>query len=632
MNPMHHSPRRRRSNDETQSFADAVHRAWGRTPPAGPARRKWRAVLCVPCTLLFLPLAQGQDETSAEGPSDPSPYVTNFRLTDHQGVSHQLYTHFDAKALVLIFDDTLSPEVESLIPEIGSLQAEFGSKGVVFWIINTAETVDRPALVSKAGSLGLSLPMLHDWAGYVVKELGAKRISEAVIISAETWTVVYQGLVARGARGQLERPLAEALAEFLRGDPITNAVVVADGPLIESTGNIDPNDPTNKHISYSKDIAPLLIAKCIACHSKGNIAPFEMTDYQTVLDWAPSFKEEVMAQRMPPWYADRAYGDFSNDRALSTEETATLLQWINDGALKDVDEEDPIATHLVDQPPQPGYPFAWPASLGQPNLILTIPTQSIPASGLVDYRYETVSTGLTSDKWLKAAVVLPGNPKVVHHCLSFLDSLDGDNSALTGNYAFFVPGSQGLAYPEGTAKFLPRDSNIIFQMHYISTGQPEEDQTQLGLYFRETSPAVELTTDAAVNFLFAIPPHASDHELTASITFDQETWLYDVSPHMHFRGSRMRFEAHYPDGTQEILASVPKYWFDWQIPLRFREPLLLPKGTRIRCTGAFDNSAGNIDNPNPNQVVFWGDQTHEEMFIGYLNTGIERPSLGSGRR
>ena len=633
MKNAHHGLRRNRSFREAKHLTGTLRIARRKTRSLNPRQDSGCMLLAFSAILFLLPLARGQDETTPEGPAESAQEVTNFRLTDHRGLSHELYTRYDATAVVLIFDDNLSSQVEALVPEIGSLQAEFGTKGVVFWIINTADTVDRPALVSKAESLGLSLPMLHDWAGYVVDELGAKRISEAVIISAEHWTVVYQGLVAKGARRNLERPLAAALTELLRGDPITSAVVAADGPLIESTGTIDPNAPTDEPMSYAKDIAPLLIDRCIVCHSQGNIAPFAMTDYQVVRDWAPFIKEKVMARRMPPWYADREYGDFSNARGLTAQETATLLHWINDGASRQEDEDDPIVTLLADQPPAVSYPFAWPQALGEPDIVLTIPRQTIPPSGLVDYRYLAVPSGLKADQWLKAVVVLPGNPSVVHHCLNFVGSPLGDAFGLSGNFAGYVPGTQALAYPNGTGKFLPRGSIITFQIHYITTGQPEEDETQLGLYFMETPPEVELTTGAAFNFLFAIPPHDPDVEVMASKSFDQDTWLYELSPHMHYRGSRFRYEAHYPDGTWEILASVPKYWFDWQIPLRLTEPVFLPRGTRIECIGAFDNSAANRDNPNPNEWVFFGEQTEEEMFIGYMNFGVERnPPESSSRR
>ncbi|MCH8217299.1 MAG: redoxin domain-containing protein, partial [Planctomycetes bacterium] len=232
MKNAHHGLRRNRSFREAKHLTGTLRIARRKTRSLHPRQESGCMLLAFSAILFLLPLARGQDETTPEGPAEPAQEVTNFRLTDHRGLSHELYSRYDATAVVLIFDDNLSSQVEALVPEIRALEAEFRTKGVVFWIINTADTVDRPALVSKAESLGLSLPMLHDWAGYVVDELGAERISEAVIISAESWTVVYQGLVAKGARRNLERPLAAALTELLRGDPITSAVVAADGPLI----------------------------------------------------------------------------------------------------------------------------------------------------------------------------------------------------------------------------------------------------------------------------------------------------------------------------------------------------------------------------------------------------------------
>ena len=633
MKNAHHGLQRNRSFCEAKHLTGTLRIARRKTRSLNPRQESGCMLLAFSAILFLLPLAQGQDETTPEGPAEPAQGVTNFRLTDHRGLSHELYTRYDATAVVLIFDDNLSSQVEALVPEIRALEAEFGDQGILFWIINTAEDVNRPALVGRSASLDLSLPLLHDWAGSVVNELGAERIAEAVCIGAESWTVFYRGAMVSGEGDLRERPLATALDQFLRGEHVTDPLVAAQGPLIGSTGPVNPNAPTDEPISYAKDIAPLLIDRCIVCHSQGNIAPFAMTDYQVVRDWAPFIKEEVMAQRMPPWYADREYGDFSNARGLTAQETATLLHWINDGASRQEDEDDPIVTLLADQPPAVSYPFAWPQALGEPDIVLTIPRQTIPPSGLVDYRYLAVSSGLKADQWLKAVVVLPGNPSVVHHCLNFVGSPLGDAFGLSGNFAGYVPGTQALAYPNGTGKFLPRGSIITFQIHYITTGQPEEDETQLGLYFMETPPEVELTTGAAFNFLFAIPPHDPDVELMASKSFDQDAWLYELSPHMHYRGSRFRYEAHYPDGTWEILASVPKYWFDWQIPLRLTEPVFLPRGTRIECIGAFDNSAANRDNPNPNEWVFFGDQTEEEMFIGYMNFGVERnPPESSSRR
>jgi len=235
-----------------------------------------------------------------------------------------------------------------------------------------------------------------------------------------------------------------------------------------------------------------------------------------------------------------------------------------------------------------------------------------------------VAVNIPSNVWLRAAVILPGNTKIVHHSLVFVGSLLDviiSGGGLGGYFAGYVPGMRPVSFPEGTGKLLPANVTVTFQMHYITTGQEETDQTRLGLYFMKTPPAAELRTTAAATISFQIPPGAPEYAAQASVvpSNTKDILLYELAPHIHYRGSRFKFEAVYPNGTSEVLLSVPKYEFHWQTLYRLAQPKRLPAGTRIRCSGAFDNSSQNLENPDPTALVRFGEQTSDEMFIGYLN-------------
>ncbi|MFM8337688.1 MAG: immunoglobulin domain-containing protein, partial [Opitutaceae bacterium] len=275
----------------------------------------------------------------------------------------------------------------------------------------------------------------------------------------------------------------------------------------------------------------------------------------------------------------------------------------------------------------PAAATAWP--LGQPDLVLTIPRQSIPATGKIDYAYLTVAVPVDRERWLKAAVVRPGNPKIVHHALVFEGTLFDVLAAAGGQGGFFagyVPGLAQTWYPAGSGKRVRKDSALTFQMHYTTTGTAETDETQIGLYFTDTAPSRELQTRSAYSPIIpintiSIPARTREYQREASFTpsATRDVLLYELSPHMHYRGKWFRYDALYPDGTSETLLNVPQYDFNWQSGYRLTEPKRLPAGTQIRVRGAFDNSPQNPFNPNPNVVVRGGDQTDDEMFIGYIN-------------
>jgi peroxiredoxin len=545
--------------------------------------------------------------------------VPNFRLTDHRGVTRELYYDTTAKATVLVFTSASSPRVVQTAAALRALRARFSASDVIVWQIESGAGATRAALAATQALTNNDTPALLDDAQLVATELGVTRELETFVIGAMPFSILaYRGPLDDADPATLAAPTvnyaADAVAAVLAGrTPASpNVAIPAAAPLLDLL--------PAPAIDYARDVAPVVLRRCVACHSPGSIAPHTYAKFDDLATRASAVRASLLQKRMSPWHADPQYGVFTNDLLPTPAETATVHAWARAGAPRGTGP-DPLAAAM---PPTNGW------ALGQPDLVLTIPKQDLPATGVIDYRYLTVRVPTTTDKWLRAAVVRPGNLKVVHHALLFEGSTadllftaltTGQLPGLGGYFAAYAPGMAQGAFPDGTGKLLKAGSQVTFQMHYTASGQPETDETQIGLYYFDTPPARELRTNAAVNTALSIPPGARDYERTGSFTASatRDVMLYELNPHMHYRGKRFRFEATYPDGSTETLLNVPQYDFAWQSGYRLAQPKRLPRGTVIRVNGAFDNSALNPANPNSRSTVRFGEQSDEEMFIGYIN-------------
>lgn len=543
--------------------------------------------------------------------------VPNFRLLDLEGDAHELFYQSDARAVVLVFAgsdlSTLDADQPGLTAHLRDLAATLGPKGVRLWILAESTAADRDRLRAQAEALGLlgRIPILEDEAGVVSRSIGSGTTPEAVAIAPATWSILYRGrihdAVASSRGAALEHPLlAQALDQHLAGARILVRQTATEGRPLPA------RDFSAK--TYATDIAPLLQKACVPCHSPGNIAPWSMTNHTIVEAYAPLMKDEILSRRMPPWHADRKPQAYANNGMLEPEELALLVDWIDHGAPRG-NGPDPLAQAVPPPPP------AWP--LGAPDRVVTLQSQSIPAAGTVDYKYLIMPNPFPNDVWLRAAAVRPGNPGVVHHVIVFSASSFADilqvQGGLGGYFAAYVPGMAQVPFPDGTGKLLKKGAFLVFQVHYTATGKPETDQTQLGLHVSPTKPAAELRTAAAYDTLFTIPAGAANHPATAEFTLPFDAIVHEMSPHMHYRGRWFRFEAVYPDARRETLLNVPYYRFDWQTLYRLQEPKRLPAGTRIVLHGGWDNSTRNPYNPDSTVPVRFGEQSWEEMFIGYFN-------------
>ncbi len=541
-------------------------------------------------------------------PPELPPSIDNFALNDESGVRHDLFREGDAKAVVLVFTD--NAHLTDTWAAVRPLQQRFGAKDVRFWLVNPRDT--REAIVAATAAAGVGTPVLHDLAQLVTRTFGAQTVQSVVAINRGFLEPFYTGALETKCSepgGTNEPHLAVALEQFLAGQTVAVERVKNIGPSLGVEPLVTPD--------FRREIAPLLQAKCVTCHRAGDIGSFAMTNHAVVAEKSAAIRFNVLTGYMPPWHADPAHGRFANDFSLTPAEASKLVAWVDAGAPRG-EGVDPLAAT------PPPAPSEWP--LGTPDLVIPIQPQTIAASGEIPYNYQFVLNPFSSNIWLRAAAVKPGNRAVVHHCLVFVGSI-GElvqlKGGLGGFFAGYVPGMDQVQYPAGTGKLLKKGSIIAFQMHYTPNGTATTDQTLLGLYLAAKPPARELTTTAAYTTTFTIPPGARDHEVIAETTVSRDSLLYELSPHMHFRGARMRFEAIYADGRKETLLNVPGYEFAWQALYRLTEPKRLPAGTRVRITGGFDNSEWNPWNPSPTSSVQFGEQTDDEMLIGYLNLAPE---------
>jgi peroxiredoxin len=531
----------------------------------------------------------------------------DFALLDYRGREFRL-RRTDAKVVVLFFTATGCPVAEQSFDRLKALQKKYDRNGVRIWLVDSNTTDDRAALQTQVQQFKLlGLPLLQDETQGVAAMLGVKRTATAIAIETEHWTVFYRGAtddqMVEGAQkpAPTENYLAEALDSFLAGKKPKTGETSARGCLISFD---------KAPVNYTTQVAPILEAKCFGCHSPGNIGSFAMTNYVRVHAMADMIQEVVLARRMPPWQPDRHHGSFANGTMLGLDEARTLLRWIEQGASRG-DGEDPL--------PKAAAPHVeWP--LGEPDATVALPQmEEIAATGVFDYRHIKVKVPFTEDVWLKGVVARPDNKRVVHHIIVRVRAPgqkedDQDDAFLIG----WAPGSPDQFFPQNTGKHIKKGSTLDFEMHYTASGKPEHDQSRIGLYFLKEAPPLALKTRAAYNFDFEIAPNEVASGAQATYVFKRESMLYDLSPHMHLRGSWFKFEALYPNGKRETLLSVPRYDFNWQHNYRLKEPKRMPAGTWILCTGGFNNSPTNPYNPDPAIHVHWGDQSFDEMFIGFM--------------
>ena len=383
----------------------------------------------------------------------------------------------------------------------------------------------------------------------------------------------------------------------------------------------------NPKPTYASDVAPILNRSCVSCHHDGAVAPFSLVGYGNAKKWASNIASVTEGKAMPPWKAVEGYGEFLDDRQLSKADVEILQKWHEDGAPRGDKSKDP-------KPPV--FTSEWP--LGQPDLVLK-PDKPfhLAAAGDDVYRNFVLKTAFDHPVWVKAMAVRPGNPKVVHHVIVFIDGfgaaekLEQDNHdgqegytssgggvgfMPTGTLGGWAPGVTTRETPQGVAYLVKPGSTPVLQVHYHKSGKPEDDLTQVGLYFAKEPIQKQMRLDWIFKENIDIPAGDKEHHEVRERTVPADVTIYSAMPHMHLLGRSMKAEVDFPDGTVKPLIWVDDWDFRWQISYALKEPMHVPAGSKIKVEAVYDNSADNPVNPNrPPKEVTWGEQTTDEMFL-----------------
>jgi hypothetical protein len=525
--------------------------------------------------------------------------VGNFLLVDANFEAHELYRLGENKAVVIVTQSNGDAVMRSQAPALKALKAAYAAKGVEFMMLNSNLKDTREAILAESAKAGYDTPVLMDSYQLVGEALGVTRSAEVIVVDPKTWKVAWRGSLANAGK---------ALAAMTAGQSVTVASAAGAGAMIDF-----PARAAKTQITYVKDVAPILEAKCVACHEQGGIGPFAMTSYEMAKGFAPMIRDVIRTDRMPPFHADPHVGKFSNDRRLTPDETKTLVHWIDQGAPRG-EGKDPLGSkHLV--------AIEWP--LGKPDVILNVPSYTIPASGVVDYQHPWVTNPLTEGRWLKASTIKVDSRQAVHHILTgFMadapkegqQAFENRWGASVGSYAV---GAESEVAPDDAGTYIPPGGAIGFQNHYTPFGKEVVTHSKIGLYFYKPgeTPDIVMHNNQIVNNAIVLPPGDGHHAEIAYMEFPKAALLYSAFPHAHYRATSSDLWIRYPDGKEKLLLTLPRYDFGWQGHYNFATPIPIPAGSKLIAHYVYDNSKSNPHNPDASKTVVWGDQSFEEMFF-----------------
>ncbi|MDP3495620.1 MAG: redoxin domain-containing protein [Hyphomonadaceae bacterium] len=510
----------------------------------------------------------------------------DFRLVDHKSKTQLLSYYKNSPAVVIISQQNGAKAIRDAAAEIKALQASFAANEVPVLLLNSNPADNRDTIAAEMASLGLDVPVLIDDTQLVGEGLGVSRVAQALVIQPKTWKVVYSGPISSGQNAYV----ADAVKSLVAGTPVKISTAELKTPLM-AFPNRDRKAEFAR-ISYEKEIAPILAKNCVSCHAEGGIAPFAMNSYDVVKQFGPMIREAIRTDRMPPYNADPHVGQFKDDMNLAVGDAQKLVHWIEAGSPRGAGE-DPLKINAKVAP-------EW--ELGEPDLVLTLPSFAVPASGVVDYQNPTIKNPLTEGRWLRASTIKVGDRQAVHHLLSPV-----------GGYAV---GAESTVYPADTGTWVEPGETLRFQLHYTPYGKATNDTTKIGLYFypKDKPPSIVRRGAVVLNAGIEIKPNTARHKETAYSVFPAAATLYSVFPHAHYRGENVEVSLLKAGSTkEELILSLPKYDFNWQRGYEFKTPIQIEPGTKLITRYEYDNSKNNPANPDPSITVKWGEQSHEEM-------------------
>jgi hypothetical protein len=558
---------------------------------------------------------------------EPGERVPDARIVDVDGTPGVLSAvGAGSRGAVIAFRDAECPVSQRYAPRLAEMERAYGAKGFRFVYVDVTPH-DRAAARADAAKYGLGGRTVLDAQQRLVGVLRATSTAETFVVDARG-TLRYRGQVddQYGIGVHRDAPTRTPLRDALDRVAADQDVAVASTPAPGCLFTVDrAARGAARAVTYHNRVSRIVQQKCESCHREGGLAPMPLQTYAQVAARKDVISYMTSTHRMPPWGARRGVGEWANDASLSDRDLADLVAWAKAGAPRG---------NLSDAPLPRRYVAGW--RIGKPDAVVDIPeSYRVPAQGVVEYKYSYVQTHFDADRWITSMEIRPTAPKNVHHVLVFLEEPGrkdaGDKTrqpneppaqgGIDGFFAATAPGSPATVFPLGTGKRLPKGAWLKFQIHYTPNGTEAVDRTQLGLQFADdTNGLREVQSRSAYDTKFEIPPGAPHHQVVAHATFRRAGTLLSLFPHMHLRGSAFRYELVSADSaTTTLLLDVPRYDFNWQTFYAFKTPVRVEPGMRLRATAWYDNSRDNPFNPNPAVAVHFGEQTFEEMMIGYFD-------------
>jgi peroxiredoxin len=557
----------------------------------------------------------------AHGAATAAGPVADFRLPDSKGKEHALADFADHDLVVIAFLGTECPLAKLYAARLQMVANDYSDRGVAVVAVmsNSQDSVAKVAAFVR--EYKLTYPVLKDRRNEVADEFGAERTSQVFLLDRKR-EVQYSGRVddqylVGVVRAKPQREdLRAAIDELLAGKPVSVPKTEALGCIIGRARK----PMQNSSVTYARDVAPILQSRCVECHRGGEIGPFALTSYDDAAGWGEMIGEVLSQNRMPPWHANPRFGVFANNRSMPIKEKELVYKWIKNGC----PHGDP-----ADEPKPRQFTSGWQLPREPDEVFSMLEPFDVPADAGRDgvpYQYFRVPTNFKEDKWIAASEVQPGNRAVVHHTIVYVVPPGVKDRPDWIFLSAYVPGLRYDPLPERSAKRIPAGSTLLFEMHYTPNGSAQQDRTKVGFVYADKREVEnEVITTEVGNERLSIQPGDANSVVTAtSRPTRQDVTLLSLSPHMHLRGKGFRYDLVLPTGERETLLDVPAYDFNWQTRYRLAEPRRIPAGSVIFCRAVYDNSTANLANPDPTKTVHWGDQSWDEMMLGFFDVLLPR--------
>ena len=562
---------------------------------------------------------------------------------DVEGRAHSLNEASKSKATVFIFTSTQCPISNIYTPRLIELGKTYGPRAVQFYAVNSNREDTREAVAKFAKERGFPFPTVKDNGTTLADKLDAHYTPEAVVIDS-AGAVRYRGRIDDNKEREkvVRQDLREALDALLEGKDPPRASTIPVGCTIFRDKAIQPIAGAAT-VTFARDVAPILNANCVACHRSGEVAPFSLETYQQAKTWASQIRDYTVRKLMPPWKAVPGYGSFHDSRSLTPDQINTLGRWADSGAPAGDLKAAPVT-------PQFGDPAAW--YLGKPDQVIQpVRDYHLDAEGKDVYRNFVLPAEFSEDRYLSAMEFKPGNRAIVHHVVLYIDTMrkadELDNKEKEPGYTVpgvgigvepaiwgevWVPGNAPRMLPQGVAIRIPKGSHMVMQVHYHKSGKPEVDRTQVALFFAKDKVEKVIHTTLTGQAFFVLKPGEKSTVVTSNLVVPFDMTLRSIFPHMHMLGKLMKVTATLPDGTTRKLIRIDDWDFNWQATYHYKEPVKLPKGTKIDVYAVYDNSESNPrQHTHPPKQVTWGEQTTDEMMFCFFNITADQENVAAGK-